>query len=304
MSKIIPAKIFQTGSLFISLFALSLSSINVSAATSITANVPKFDCSTVETSIPADAPKVTVNGSNYYIGTTQVSANNQNPVVVKFTAGSQDWCKNDYEQTAVDGRGLGLMSTPAGDIYAYFSVDGGGSFNFATGNGWLTSYGSGGGPKVSVISKLDSSSGAATEGTFLRAQLSNGNTNSLAITNLVWDETNQQVQVQADSYFSPLDVNRNPISVSGSSPFNYVVILSSNLRTAVSAYVGTVTGGQTSNTGSTSSSSSSGSTPAVTKTTLPRTGASDLTNLVILSTLSFGIMLAIALSVKVKPSRK
>jgi hypothetical protein len=219
-------------------------SIPVEANSSISSGVQQFDCSTAEASIPSTAATVTIGGSNYYIGTDQVTGINQNPVLARFTGGSQDWCVDTYETTGVDGRGIGLLSTPAGNLYAYFTVDGGGSFNFGTSGGWLNSYGSGGGAKVSVISRIDTTNGAAVEGTFLRAELSNGNTNTLSVTQLQWDDTNQEVEVQAESFFSPLNTSGDRISVSGSSPFDYVVVLSADLTTANEAYLGTLAGGQ------------------------------------------------------------
>lgn len=234
-------------SLIVTTFVLGgmvIPGLNVNAETSITSSVPKFDCTTAEASIPSDAAMVTISGSQYYIGTHQATSINQNPVISKFTGGVQDWCRDDYEQTSVDGRGLGLLSTSTGALYAFFTVDGGSnSFNFGTGSGWLTGYGSGGGAKVSVLSRIDTTNGGATDGTFIRAELSSGNTNTLEITNMVYDAVNDQIQVQAESFFSPLDTSKNRITVSGDSPFDYVVVFSADLTTATSAYLGTISGG-------------------------------------------------------------
>jgi len=237
-----------------SLIALFLSSMllitNVNAQSAVATDPVEFDCGTAEASIPAGAATITVGGSQYYIGYEQVSGINQDPVLAKFTGGVQDWCRNDYEATPVDGRGVGLLGTPGGQVYATFTVDGGNAgFNFGDSSGWLSGYGSGGGAVVSVVSLIDTSNGDATNGTFVRARLDNGDTNSLRINALQWDETNQQVMVQAASFFSPLDINGDQIPVTGSSPFDYVVVFNSTLTTAVQAYLGTFSGPGTGNTG-------------------------------------------------------
>jgi hypothetical protein len=45
--------------------------------------------------------------------------------------------------------------------------------------GWFTSYGQGGGGKISVIAKIDPSNGNVLSATFVSAVLSSGNSNSV-----------------------------------------------------------------------------------------------------------------------------
>ena len=165
----------------------------------------EFNCSTPESSL-SSAEKVTIGNSTYYVGYRQVTSNNQDPIISKFTNGSQDWCKDNYDGgSAPDSKGLGLMATPNGDLYAVFTVDGGdNNYQFGASGGWLTGYGSGGGAKVSIVSKIDTNAGNATNGTFIRAQLSSGNTNTMSPVNLGWDDSNNRVIFEGASAFSPL----------------------------------------------------------------------------------------------------
>ena len=112
----------------------------------------------------------------------------------------------------------------------------------------VTSYGAGGGAKVSVLSLIDTSNGDATNGTFIRAELNDGDTNSLSINQLQWNDATSEVMVQASSFFSPLDTNRNTIPITGISPFDYVIIFNGTLTTANAAYLGTFAGPGTGNT--------------------------------------------------------
>jgi hypothetical protein len=195
------------------------------------------------------AARVTVGNTTIYIGTKQVSANDQNPIVLSYTSGIQDWFFF-HEQTPPDSRGIGLLvdynGTTINSLYAAFTTDGGstdanGIQRFTTG-GWLNSYGSGGGPYATVLLKLDPNNGNGIAGTFVRSQLSNGNTNTLIPTGLAFDGSGNVV-LKASAYFSPLAVDKTRLDVSGlgSSPFAYTLTLSPNLSSAISASVGTAT---------------------------------------------------------------
>lgn len=171
-----------------------------------------------------------------YIGTQQASVTNQNPIVASFTNGTADWIINDYEVGPPDGRAVGVLWDGAYLLYVAMVVDGGGSgIEVHTSNGWQTSYGAGGGPRVTVLLRLNVNSGRPMAGTFAIARLASGNTNVLVPTNL--DFVNGRPVLFADSAFAPLDVNRVLMTQtgSGSSPHRYRVVFDANLQTAVSA---------------------------------------------------------------------
>ncbi|GAB4433102.1 MAG: hypothetical protein OHK0035_16860 [Cyanobacteria bacterium J069] len=183
-------------------------------------------------------PVVTIGRSRIYIGYRQVSANNKNPIVVRFNRGQRAWCRSDYETTGDDGEGYGLLWDGSNALYAVFSSTGtqgtpNQDYRRFTSQGWLTSYGSGGGPRVAVVARLNPTTGAANAGTFLTAQLSNGRSNSMLVTNLSW--TGSRLVVTANSWFSPRRANRQPMTCTGSSPFFYRVVFSANLRQIVRA---------------------------------------------------------------------
>lgn len=223
--------------------ALTTSSINAGNGF-----VPLSETFTEAQAQSSGAASVTVGNTTLYIGTKQVTVNNQNPIVLSYTSGVQDWFFF-HEQTPPDSRGIGLLvdhnGTTINSLYAAFTTDGGsadstnGIQRFTTG-GWLTSYGSGGGAYATVLLQLNPSNGTATSGTFVRSQLNNGNTNTLIPTGLGFDGSGNVV-LNASAYFTPLDTNKNLLTVSGSSPFAYTLTLSPNLSTAVSASVGTGT---------------------------------------------------------------
>ncbi len=191
-----------------------------------------FSCADDEATVAArGGPRATLGAATVYVGYRQVTANNQDPIVVKFSGGEQVWCRTDYEQTGVDGRAYGVLWDADG-LYVVFSVDGGNyDFNFGTANGWLRSYGAGGGPKVAVISQLDPADGRPVHGTFLSAQLSNGNTNSLEVLDLC--RVQDEIRVVANSWYSPRDVaGRRLTACEGSSPLDYVIAFRPDLTGA------------------------------------------------------------------------
>lgn len=187
-----------------------------------------FSCRDTEATIhQKGGPVVAIGGSRIYIGYRQVSANNQNPIMARFDNGRRVWCRENYEITEDDGRGYGLLWNGNNVLYAVFSATGtqgtvSQDYRRFTTNGWLRNYGSGGGPQVSVIARINPSTGAPVAGTFLSGVLSNGQTNSLQVRGLSW--TGTRLVVTADSWYSPRRADRSALTCSGSSPFRYRVV--------------------------------------------------------------------------------
>jgi len=186
-------------------------------------------------------PVVTVGNSSIYIGYEQVSSNNQNPRLIRFTNGVRDWYRTDYEVTDDDSTGVGLLWDGAQTLYATFTSTGSQGTpdqdfrRFAT-NGWLSSYGQGGGAKVAIVAKLDPSTGNVQNATFVSAVLNNGNSNSLAVKELSLSGNN--VVVSGDSFFFPRRADKTAMVNTGvdqQSPFDYTIEFTPDLSTAVRA---------------------------------------------------------------------
>lgn len=186
-----------------------------------------FSCGDGESEVAASgAARVSSGDATIYVGTQQVSANNQDPRVVRFDSGRQTWCRDDLETTGDDHRGYGLLWS--GDaLYAVFSVTGTqGSPSedfrrFAT-EGWLTSFSDasprgGGGPKAAVIARLDPATGDGLTASYLTALTSKGKTNSLAVTSLDLDR--DTLVVGANSWWRPRRADRTAMECTGDSPF-------------------------------------------------------------------------------------
>lgn len=209
------------------------------AATASIGTAVTFKCSDSEATIRAKkGPKVTFGNSTIYIGYQQVSSVNKNPLLIRFNNGVRAWCKSNYEVTGDDSTGYGLIWDGSSVLYGVFSATGtqGTSSQdfrrFAT-NGWLKGYGSGGGPKIAILARINPSTGNVASATFLSAVRRNGKSNSVTVTGLSWTGTN--LVVRANSWFSPRRTNRRAMSCSGSAPFSYRIEFSSNLSSAVKA---------------------------------------------------------------------
>ncbi|NER32609.1 MAG: hypothetical protein F6J93_00765 [Oscillatoria sp. SIO1A7] len=204
-----------------------------------------FSALTSEAAIAATkAQRLTIGTQTIYIGTDQKSTNNQNPIIASFDSANpaNNWVRNDYETAGADGRGFGLFWDGT-NLYGVFSIDGtqgtsSQDFRRATTGAtqnWLKSYGSGGGAKVSVLARINPATGEMTEAAYLSALLSSGKSNTLTVTDISTN-ANGNLVVQAQSFFSP----RNPDGTrmtqvgSGSSPFDYTVEITPDLKTVVS----------------------------------------------------------------------
>ncbi|NJL83664.1 MAG: hypothetical protein HC890_13210 [Chloroflexaceae bacterium] len=182
-------------------FAASLSSVS--------SRVIKFSARDSEATLMArGAASVSFGDTTIYIGTTQVSSINQNPIITSFTNGVRDWAVTNYETGGADSRGQGLLWDGGSNLYAVFTTDGtqgqaSQDFRRFTTGGWLTSYGAGGGPRASVLLKLDplNGSGIPGRGTFIRAQTSTGRTNTVVPTGL--DFLGDNLVFLGNSFFSP-----------------------------------------------------------------------------------------------------
>ncbi len=129
-------------------------------------------------------------GNTYIIGYDQVSSINQDPFIEKRNSEDEVVWRIRYEESPPDGKGeLITLDTDNETPIAIFTIDGGsndatyitrhkiedGAFD----NVFQNSYGSGGGPSVTIIARINPENGHIKKATFLTARLNNGNTNTL-----------------------------------------------------------------------------------------------------------------------------
>lgn len=206
-------------------------------------DIKKFTATDDESAlIDNDVAVVSNNNTNIYIGTNQVSNNNQDPILTSFTNGMRDWTTTDIETTGADSRGIALLWDGNNELYAAFTTDGtqgsvNEDFRRFTNDGWLKTYGQGGGAKATVLLKIDPNTGMGIvgNGTFVSALLSNGNTNTLVPTNMSFSGTN--IILEADSFFNPRRIAKDKMvqTTSGDSPFDYTITFNNSLTQANSA---------------------------------------------------------------------
>lgn len=194
---------------------------------------------TFEEAEASGAVSITAGNVTYFIGYVQASANNQDPVLLKYVDGELAWSRADYENTGDDSRGYGIIWDGTQTLYAVFSATGtqppiDQSFLRWSDEGWHTSYGQGGGPRVAVLMKINVADGEPERATYLMSRLSNGDANSLLIKEMSLLNTGN-VKLRADAWFSPLKTNKAPFNCEGSSPFDYTLELSGDLSYAISA---------------------------------------------------------------------
>ncbi|MBD2090904.1 hypothetical protein H6F67_13690 [Microcoleus sp. FACHB-1515] len=228
----------------------SLMPTSATAQTAVQTSVREavtFSCRDSEAAIRRKGGAVVAVGqTRFYIGYQQVNANNQNPILIRFDNGRRTWCQTTYETSNDDSRGYGLVWNGQGVLYAVFSSTGTQGTpsqdfrRFAT-RGWLTSYGNGGGAKAAVLARINPATGNVTAATFLSSVLTSGRTNSIQVTalNLRGDREalpeRYRLVVEADSWFAPRRIDRQPMQCTGSSPFRYRLEFSGNLQSVIRA---------------------------------------------------------------------
>mgnify|MGYP001080020626 FL=1 len=149
-------------------------------------------------------------GNQYSVGFDQASGNNQDPFVIKKDGqGNQIW-KITHENTGVDGRAVWVTIDSNDNPWVVFTVDGGSNDGGyitkkqvdadAFSGVFMNSYGSGGGPKASVIALLDPATGNIKKATFMAARLTSGNTNTLNITQIGFNDGNLAFEIASAAW--------------------------------------------------------------------------------------------------------
>ena len=184
-------------------------------------------------------------GTCFFLGYRQVSANNQDPILIRFDGASQAWCQTQIETTGDDGFGIGLLwNDETNAMYGAFTSKGtqspGVQYQAWTAGGWIPSFfgpvASSNNVKVSVILKLDAATGVPSKGTFIGARLTSGEANQLLVSQMAF-ASNDEVVIAAESTFRPVDnPSSNPVRTmvcTGSSPLPAYFKFDSNLTAPI-----------------------------------------------------------------------
>jgi hypothetical protein len=175
----------------------------------------------------AEAP----GGIEYVVGYVQVSADNQDPFVAKLEGRRVRWCAL-YSAAPPDERGEQVVVDPGGAPWVAFSVEGGNTELKATPGAFQSSYGQGGGPRVTFLARLSPEDGRVEAATFLRSTLSSGKSNSFQVKGLGFPDGGH-VEVRADAWYTPPLVPAG--TCLGDSPFDWTGRLTRDLKTLVAA---------------------------------------------------------------------
>lgn len=160
--------------------------------------------------LPAATSVSDSDGNTYTVGYDQVTPTDQDPFVRKTNgSGTQLW-RLRHDETPVDARAVAIALDASDRPYVIFSTDGGSSDSdrFQThrvegtpfSGAPFNSYGSGGGPKVSIIARLDPATGEIERATYLRARLNSGNTNTLNATGIAVSGSSVLVDVESSAW--------------------------------------------------------------------------------------------------------
>ncbi len=193
-----------------------------------------------ETAVAArGGPSAKFNDTIIYAGYESFPPINLNPVLVSFTNGEQDWVRRDYETSADESVGYGLLFADEKTVFAVFTSRGveenlNYDFRRFTKYGWLSEYGEGEGKQIAVIAKINPINGDVLSATYLSARLDGGETNSLTVKDLQLIDKN--LVVSADCWYAPRRTSRQSMDRKLSAdnpPFDYTIEFTPDLRGAV-----------------------------------------------------------------------
>ncbi len=163
-----------------------------------------------ELNLSSSATATDKDGNIYEVGFEQASSINQNPFVRKTDESGNTLWKVNYEKSAVDGRAVLVAIDDNNNVWVTFTVDGGSNedtnitkhavANDAFQNVYANSYGSGGGPKASLLAKINPDNGKMEKATFLTARLSSGKTNTLQIEKIGFSATGILLEVKSAAW--------------------------------------------------------------------------------------------------------
>lgn len=153
-------------------------------------NTPQFIIENIKRNNGSEK-SLTIGNDVYITGYSQITNNNQDAYAIKQTSGQTVWAKY-YDKSPDDSRGEAL-AIERNNLVISFSCTGGNTDFKATAGSFQNSYGTGGGPKIVFLARLNAQNGAIEAATFIGSRLNDNKTNTLR----------------------PEEGNPNPITLSG-----------------------------------------------------------------------------------------
>jgi hypothetical protein len=187
--------------------------------------------------LASGAAKVTFGDSTILAGYAQVSANEQDPIVARIDGGSVVFCEHTKKGGGPDARAYGITWDGRDTLYGVFTVVGGGtSFDAASKDGWVPSYGNGGASaKVMVVGKLDPKTGKLERATFVPSRLvkdGQTKTNTLTPADAVHVRPDGSLEIFGNAAYCSLNPDRTSMCNAGGQdyPKGYRARLTADLR--------------------------------------------------------------------------
>jgi len=206
-----------------------------------------ISCSDSFNNLKKNAIRLNKGKWDFFAGYQQFD-NNQNPVVVAFKGKSKKWCAGSgsgstrpaYENDPPDSRAYGLIFDGK-DLYGVFSIDGGPGYDdLVKSTNWFHSYGNiggGGGPKVTVVVRLNKKNGKPLNAVFLGAKLSSGRVNSYSCDSgkvFTNKKGKRLLKLKCGSFYHPFTKGKKHLNCDNNqgydSPFPQVMQFTANLK--------------------------------------------------------------------------
>jgi hypothetical protein len=196
-----------------------------------------IDCNQSEAEMmAAGAPSLRFADTAIYVGFEQLDQN-QNPVFARFDMGAPVYCER-HETEAPDGRAVGVTWDGGDHAYVVYTIVGGGSSLEGKG-GWQPSYASGsisgGGSKVSVVGRVETTTGTLERSTFVIAVKSDNTVNSHGPRGPVTRLPDGNIEFLGGSAHKPIDADGQSSMACTDYPFDSKYVFSGDLASLICA---------------------------------------------------------------------
>lgn len=196
-----------------------------------------FECYTRESDVMSrNAVGIKSGSVTYYTGYKTSLFSKKDPVIIAFEKGVFKWCKDDYEFSADETQGYGMLIDEEGELFVLLSTkteNDTNEFDQYTSNGWLSTHRLNHTIRSTVLAKIDTESGRIDGATYISAEPTKGLTGELDIKTI--KSSGENITLTGVAYGLPRGVDTYSLSCKKANSYTFSLALDKTLTYATTA---------------------------------------------------------------------